>query len=255
MWARLIGRLVCSLILCAAISAHGAEGNREIFSPWTTAPSCPAGKACIYMLSADGQLYVVDGNALTTKLHGAKLFRTSANCAALSGPSNGDVCYDTGLGYFRLYSGGWKTIPTAVTSPLSLSGQTISLTSNSVVYAAPIGGHVGVLGAAATLYLRAPGMAASGTVNTTLGIAVRVSTARTLRCVLGIAPGGADSVTVTVQKNGIDTAISCAITGAGLGCIDGTNTAALALGDTLSLKAVSTAATASDLSCLFEVTN
>lgn len=255
MLARLIGRLVCSLVLLATLSAHAADGNREVFSPWTSAPTCPSGKACIYMLASDNQLYVIDGSAVTTKLHGAKSFRTSANCAALSSPVNGDVCYDTALGYFRLYSGGWKTVPTAVTSPLTLSGQTISLASNSVVYSAPIGGHVGVLGAAATLYLRAPGMAASGTVNTPLGIAVRVSTARSLRCVLGIAPGGADTVTVTVQKNAVDTAVTCVISGAGLGCIDSTNTSALALGDTLSIKAVSTAATASDLSCLFEVTN
>ena len=269
MWAAWIGRLVCSLILCAAISAHGAEGNREIFSPWTSAPSCPSGRACIYHLASDGQLYVIDGSASTTKLHGAKSFRTSSNCAGLSSPTNGDVCYDTTLGYFRLYSGGWRSVPLVATVPLSITGQTVALSYSSPlavvggsltvstggsVYASITGAGKGVLGVA-TLYLVGPGVVASGTTEAYLLIAPRAGTARNLRCYLGTAPGGADTVIITARLNGADTTTTCTITGAGQTCSDASNTAAVSAGDRVSLKAVSSAGTASDLSCSIEVTN
>lgn len=254
MWEHVIGRLVCSLVLLAALSAHAADGNREVFSPWTSAPTCPSGKACIYMLASDGQLYVIDGSAVTTKLHGAKSFRTSANCAALAGPVNGDVCYDTALGYFRVYSGGWKTIPTAVSAPLSLSGQTISIAASGLVYSSVVGAGKGVLGVA-TLYLVGPGVAASGTTEAILWLAVRAGTVKNLRCFLGIAPGGVDTVIVTLRKNAADQTTTCTITGAATTCSDTSNTFSVAAADQLSIKAVSSAGAASDLTCSFEVTN
>ena len=254
MWVRWIGKLVCSALLLAASSASAVTGNREIYSPWTAAPSCPSGKACVYMLASDGQLYVVDGAAATLKISAAKSFRTAVDCTALASFADGDICYDTTLGYFRLYAAGWKTIPTTATSPLSLSGQTLSIAASGLVYAAVSSGASGVLGAA-TLYLRAPGLAAYGTTETELLVAPRAGTVRNLRCHLGIAPGGADTVINTVRVNAVDSITTCTISAANTTCADTTNTAAVAAGSRLSVKSASSAGTASDIACSFEVTN
>jgi hypothetical protein len=269
MWEHVIGRLVCSLVLLAALSAHAADGNREVFSPWTSAPTCPSGKACIYMLASDGQLYVIDGSSVTTKLHGAKSFRTSSNCAGLSSPTNGDVCYDTTLGYFRLYSGGWRSVPLVATVPLSITGQTVALSYSSPlavvggsltvstggsVYASITGAGKGVLGVA-TLYLVGPGVVASGTTEAYLLIAPRAGTARNLYCDLGTAPGGADTVVFTARLNAADQATTCTISAANTTCNDTSHTFAVVAGNRLSIKAVSSAGLASDAACSFEVTN
>lgn len=254
-----------------ALSAPGAgtKTDKLVISPQSAAPVCPSGQACIYHLSSDSQLYAVDGAGLTTKVNGAKSFRTSMNCAVLSGPANGDVCYDTTLGYFRMYSGGWRSVPLVATVPLSITGQTVALSYSSPlavvggsltvsaggsVYASITGAGKGVLGVA-TLYLVGPGVVASGTTEAYLLISPRAGTARNLRCYLGTAPGGADTVSITARLNGADTTTTCTITGAGQTCSDASNTAAVSAGDRVSLKAVSSAGTASDLSCSIEVTN
>lgn len=256
MLARFVGRLLCSLalLLLSASVAVAADGNKQVFSPWTVAPSCVAGRACIYQLAGDKQLYGVDGDGVVTKLHGAKSFRTSTNCAGLSSPANGDVCFDTTLGYFRFYAGGWITVALAYSAPLSLSGQTLSLAAGGIVYATVSAGASGALGAA-TLYLRSPGLAAYGTTETELNVAPRAGTVRNLRCHLGVAPGGADAVINTVRVNGADSVTTCTISAANTTCADTTNTVAVATGNRLSLKSVSSAGAASDLACSFEVTN
>ena len=105
MWVRSIGLLFCSVLLASSV-ASAADGNKVLFSPWSAAPTCTSGRACIYMSASDGQLYVIDGNAVTTKLHGAKSFRTSANCAGLSGPVNGDVWPEwVGAGWMAAQAG------------------------------------------------------------------------------------------------------------------------------------------------------
>lgn len=256
MLARFVGRLLCSLalLLFSASVAGAADGNKEVFSPWTSAPSCVSGRACIYQLGSDKQLYGVDGNGVVTKLHGAKSFRTSMSCAGISSPSNGDVCYDTTLGYFRFYSGGWITVALVYTSPLSLSGQTVSIDAAGLVYAAVTGGGAGTLGIA-TLYLRSAGQAATGTVETDLLVATRAGTVRNLHCHLKIAPGGVDTVVNTIRVNSAAIVTTCTISGASTSCSDTSNTSAVAAGDRLSIEAVSSANTASDLACSFEVTN
>lgn len=230
MLARLIGLLICSLL---ATSVHAADGNKEVFSPWTATPSCVAGRSCVYLLASDGQLYVVDASGVTTKMQAAKSFRTSANCAGLASPANGDVCYDTTLAAFRYYSAGWRSA--------SAVGQIT-------------GGAAGALGAAATNYLRAPGMAATGTVETELSVVTRTATVRNLYCHLGVAPGGADTVINTVRLNNTDLSLACTITGAAVACNDTTHYSAISAGDRLTVKSVSSAGTASDLTCSFEVT-
>ena len=239
MLVRFTGLLLFSLALLPS-AAIAADGNKEIFSPWTSAPSCPSGRACIYHLASGGQLYVVDGNGATQKIHAAKSFRTSANCAGLSSPANGDVCYDTTLTVFRVYAGGWVTL--------------LSSTSGTIVYATVTGGESGVAGAA-TIYLRGPGLAAYGTYETVLSVAPRAGYLRNLRCFVGTAPGGADTAINTARINGVGSALACTITGAGTTCSNTSSSPAVAAGDRLSIQVVSSAATASDLACSFEVTN
>jgi len=74
--------------------------------------TCPSGKACIYASNVDNQLYQTDAGGTTTKLAAARSVRTSASCAGLASPTNGDVCYDTTLSAFRVYSSStWTTLP------------------------------------------------------------------------------------------------------------------------------------------------
>lgn len=75
-----------------------------------SAPTCSGSKSCIYSATSDGYVKIWhDAIGSYIRLGDALGFRLSANCAALASPSNGDVCYDTGLSTFRFYSGGWKT--------------------------------------------------------------------------------------------------------------------------------------------------
>ena len=240
MLARLIGKLSCSLVLLCALTAYAADGNKEVYSPWTVAPTCVSGRACVYMLASDKQVYVIDGNGVTTKMHGAKSFRMSANCAALVGPANGDVCYDSGTGAFMFYAGGWKSL---------------YLASGGTPFSSVTGADKGVLGAATTHYLVAPGQAATGTVEAVLSVAPRAGYGRNLRCFLGVAPGGADTVVVTVRKNSADSALTCTMSAAATTCSDTTNNFTVSAGNRLSISSVSSAGTASDLTCSFEVTN
>lgn len=75
------------------------------------APTYTASRGGIHVLNTDGLFYTQDANGLLIKLHAAQSYRTSANCAGLAAPVNGDVCYDTALGLFRNYSGGWTSAP------------------------------------------------------------------------------------------------------------------------------------------------
>jgi hypothetical protein len=332
------------LALCLFLAACGrvvaspivsSKTDTLILGPLGSAPSCPSGKACLYALTADNQIYDVDAAGLVLKHHAAKSFRTSANCAALASPAAGDVCYDTSSSVFRFYSAGWvtgttddslvvhkagtetvtgaKTFSAAVTlsagatlganlagggfkgtgfgqgtssgellhagrtintsapltggaaltgdltlglsvsSPLAVGGGSLGIAAAGLVDARIDGGGTGALGAA-TLYLTAPGQAASAT-EIPLSKATRAGTARNLSCELGTAPGGADTVVVTVRINAADAALTCTISGAATTCSDTSNTAAVSAGHRLAIKAVSSAGTAADLTCSFEQTN
>lgn len=145
------------------------------------------------------------------------------------------------------------TLGLSISSPLAVGGGSLVISSSGLVYARIDGGGTGALGAA-TVYLTAPGQAASAT-EIPLGKATRAGTARNLYCDLGTAPGGADTVIVTARINGADSAVTCTITGAATTCSDTSNTAAVSAGHRLGLKAVSSAGTAADLTCSFEQTN
>jgi hypothetical protein len=78
---------------------------------------------------------------------------------------------------------------------------------------------------------------------------------KNLRVRLGTAPGGADTVTVNVMKNGLATGITTTITAGGTTNTDLVNIASVAAGDTISFQSVSSATSgAANLSCSVEVT-
>lgn len=289
------------------------------------APTFTSGRAGIYALNTDGLFHTVDANGLDLKLHAAQSFRTSASCAGLSSPANGDVCYDSGIPGFRFYSAGWTTGPTddsllvhkagtetitgvktlnanvamsstktltvgsnvligSVTDKLNAAylaiasqaigdilvadstttftrkaigseGQRLSVVSGAVAwatvpYATVTGGGTGAIGAA-TKYLTAPGQAPSAT-EYPLAVVTRATTSANLYCYIGTAPGGSDTVAVTVRENASDQALTCTITGAGTTCSDASNSFTSVAGDRLSIKAVSSAGSAANVSCSFE---
>ena len=258
------------LALCLFLLPYVARGdNLLILSNQGSAPTCTGSKSCLYSLTTGGYVQIKHSVlASAIRLGDALGFRSSANCAALSSPVNGDVCYDTTLSYFRVYSGGWKTIPLLATAPIGISGQTVSLSysspltvaggslalaSSGLVYQTVTGGARGVLGAA-TNYATHPGSAVSaGEVE--LAIVPRAGTAQKLYCHIATAPGGADTVVITARNNAADQALTCTITGAATACNDTTNTFAVSAADRLSMKLASSAGTAATISCTFEVTN
>lgn len=62
-------------------------------------------------------------------------------------------------------------------------------------------------------------------------------TARNLRVRAGTPPGTTHTIDFTVQKNGVDTALTCQLTSAGATASDVTHSVAFAAGDTITLKA------------------
>jgi hypothetical protein len=126
--------------------------------------------------------------------------------------------------------------------------------TNLLVYDTVTGGGKSTLGAA-TGYLVAPGVAWSTTTEPILYVATRAATVRKLYCNLATAPGGGDSVTITVRKGGVDQTLTCPITGAATTCNDTSHSFSTTAGNIVSVKGVSTAGTAADLTCSFEVGN
>ena len=248
-------RLCLLSLLVSAASAHA--DTKLILTGQSSAPTCPGSAVCLYALTGAGVAYQKGpGVPSPIRVGDALVFRSSANCSALGSPANGDVCFDTTLGYFRYYSTGWWTMVKTVSFPLSQSGQTLSIAPSGIVYAVPTGADKGVLPASSTHYLVAPGQAATGTTEAVLLVAPRAGTARQLYCYLGTAPGGADNIVITARKNSADQALTCTIAAAATNCSDATNSFAVAAGDRLSVGSANSAtSTAADLTCSFEVTN
>lgn len=137
------------------------------------------------------------------------------------------------------------------------TGQVLAVASGTaawttVPHSTISGGGTGALGAA-TVYLTAPGQTASAT-ERFLTLATRATNSRNLYCFVGTAPGGADTVVVTARENASDMTLTCTITGAATTCNDTSNSFASVAGDRLSIKAVSSAGTAADITCTFEMT-
>lgn len=145
------------------------------------------------------------------------------------------------------------TLGLSLSSPLQVAGGSLGVAAGSLVYAHLSAGGAGALGAA-TVYLVPPGGAPSAT-ELKLAKATRAASARSLYCELGTAPGGADTVVFTVRAAAADTALTCTVTGAATSCSDTSNTPPVTVGQAVSVKAVSSAGTAADALCSFELTN
>lgn len=255
------------LIFLPALALATGTATDQITMKPQASPSCTSGRACFYSKSGTNRVYVVDPAGLELQSNAARSWRTAADCSALSSPANGDVRYDTTLTAFRLYSAGWTTAPAddsllvhkagteTITGNKTFSG-TVTLsgtaTGSGLVVARTSGGGTGALGAA-TKYLTAPGQAASAS-EVYLALAGRASAVRNLYCYLGTAPGGSDTVAVTVRIAGADSTLTCTISAAGQTCNDTTHSAAVVAGNGLSIKEVSSAGTAAGLVCSFEET-
>lgn len=145
------------------------------------------------------------------------------------------------------------TLGLALSSSLTVAGGSLTIATGYSVHARVNGGGTGALGAA-TVYLTSPGQAASAT-ERPLSLATRAGNLRNLYCDLGTAPGGADTVIVTARIAGADSALTCTISAAATSCSDTSNTPAVTAGQRTSIKAVSSAGTAADITCSLEQTN
>ncbi len=81
----------------------------------------------------------------------------------------------------------------------------------------------------------------------------RASTTTNLSVILDTAPGGSNSFTFTILKNGTATSLTCQITGSATTCSDTSHTVSFAAGDTLVLQATSTT-TANATQCGWSLT-
>lgn len=133
--------------------------------------------------------------------------------------------------------------------------------AGSSVLAAPIGvvccGSVAALGAA-TVYLVALGQNKSASA-TPIYLAGRACTIQNLAVGCGTAPGGADTVIVTIQTSTdkgatwTDSALTATVPAAGTTTYDTTHFVAIAKGTLLNCKAVSSGGTAAIAYASFEV--
>lgn len=220
-----------------AQTSYGLNGDYVRMAEQSAVPTQCSGFGCIYTRSSDHLIRLVDTSGNERIMGEASRLRSNAG-------TPGDVAeswiwYDssTGLVMFR---------DSSAAVALAKAGST--------GYAAIVpvtGGGTGALGAA-TKYLVAPGAAATST-EYQLALFGRAGTARNLYCKLGTAPGGSDTVTVTVRKNGSDQAVTCVISAAATTCNDTSHTFGVVAADRMSIKAVSTATTAADLTCGIEV--
>lgn len=202
----------------------GTKTDTLVYNPLGSAPTCPAGRACSYLLAADSQVYDVDAAGLVLKSHAAKSFRASSNCSALASPANGDVCFDSTLGAFRFYSAGWASAATK--------------TDVAAVRTYSIHGHADT--AAGVKYLGPPAYGAAASTPIVLFTAPQALTVQRIVCTLGTAPGGmvADSIAVASMPTGgswAALATSCTVTGSSTTCT-GTTTSALAQYDSVGIQ-------------------
>lgn len=152
-------------------------------------------------------------------------------------------------------TGTYKTSTGAVTigpGAVTISGA-LTVPAATLNYATVSVGTVGALGAATDYLL--PGFAAAQTTELQVYAATRAATVRSLYCNLVTAPGGSDTVAVTVRKNASDQTLTCTISAAGVACNDITHSFAVIAADGVSVKAVSSAGTAAKATCSFEVGN
>lgn len=98
------------------------------------------------------------------------------------------------------------------------------------------------LAANSTTYLSPSGNAAAE--NGINGVCSEPGIFKNLYVKQSVAPGASQTTIYTLRKNGVDTALTCTVSGAGTTASDTTHTVAFAAGDTWSIKAVNSATAA-----------
>lgn len=127
-----------SLFIGGSALAAPLSADTIILAPKSSV-LCPTGKACIYQLSADGQVYITDSAGVLVKSGTATRF--SPKSTAPGSPSNGDVYYNTASGAFQFYLSGWGPLP-AKSGGLGFDSSSVAI--NKVI-ASPASGSDGVL--------------------------------------------------------------------------------------------------------------
>lgn len=157
---------------------------------------------------------------------GNKIVTGTGADVVLSGTGSVTVQYQASLSQWVLTS--FSETPTSSVSGV-LSGSTSTFPTNSTKYV-PMSGFFATPGAAITL-----------------GTSTLVPTGGTIsKLILTVdqVPGGADTVVVTVMKNGVATTLTATLTSALTTISDTTHSFTVASGDTLSLRIVASATSA-----------
>lgn len=183
---------------------------------------------------------------------GAYTFGTGTGAVSL----NGDVTIAAGknlvttTGAVSLGAGAIST--TYATMVTNLNSDKVD-GKHSADFASPAYINFGVSGAlgAATVYPHL-GVEAADTTEDGFFIAPTNGTLTKMYTKVVTAPGGADTVVYTVRIGGVDKTITCTTTGAGTTSNDTAHTEAVSAGELVSVKAVSSAATAADASITLE---
>jgi len=97
-----------------------------------------------------------------------------------------------------------------------------------------------------------PGQQAENATEEAFFIVPTAGTLTKLYTVVATAPGGADTLTYTIRKNGADQTITCVISAAEVSANDAAHTVSVAAGDKISLKLVSSATTVANSSATLE---
>lgn len=277
------GLILASLLLASSAEAQQVQTKTVVMQPQLFGSiSCPANRVCLTSNAGNGRPWFVDLAGGGWPADEARaLYRSTtappsiAGAAYFNSLTNQFLLYVSGVWYetattssiqtlsnktlgSHLAAGGFRVTglgaPSSATDAATKGYVDGLLAPGTQVYGVATGGGAGLLGIA-TVHLRAPGQAASGTVVTALHRTTRAGTLRNLTCALNIAPGGADTVAVNLEVNGVALAVACTMTGAGTTCSDNVNTSAVAANNSVAMRAISSGAVASDLACSVEVTN
>lgn len=270
--------LLLALLVSAPLAAPAAPGiGGEKVTVYPTASQTCGGVPCIWSDSTLGRVKMRDASGVDKLAGEADRITTAASDPGT--PVFGQCYANTSIHKIRCYQnsawsswfdGGRQVLTSApltgggpLTADLILGislssffatvGGTLIVNPGSLIYAHFDGGGKGALGAG-TVYLTAPGQTASAT-EVVLSKATRAGSLRNLYCDLGTAPGGSDTVVATVRVAGVDSLLTCTVSAAATSCSDTSDTPAVTAGQRVSIKAVSSAGTAADLTCSLEETN
>ncbi|MBI2902861.1 MAG: hypothetical protein HYY12_04655 [Candidatus Methylomirabilis oxyfera] len=108
-----------------------------------------------------------------------------------------------------------------------------------------------------TLHRCGPGNGCNptGTVGGDIAVPVSAGTVRNLRANVQPAPGIGQSLTFVVEKTGLDTPITCSISGGSTACSDTTNSASFSDGDLLAVRVIPSSSTTPAMAVRYSLTH